>query len=40
VGGAPELNFPDGIHPTARGYDLVANNVWKVLEPLLRSLLQ
>ena len=40
VGGAPELNFPDGIHPTARGYDLVANNVWKVLAPVLSSLRQ
>lgn len=39
VGGAPGLNFPDGIHPTARGHEAVASNVWKVLEPLLRSLL-
>ena len=40
VGGVPGLNFPDGIHPTARGHEVVANNVWKVLDPLLRSLLQ
>lgn len=40
VGGVPGLNFPDGIHPTARGHELVANNVWKFLEPLVRSLLQ
>lgn len=38
VGGKPELNFPDGIHPTAEGHRVVATNVWKVLEPLLRAL--
>jgi len=36
VGGRPELNQEDGIHPTAEGYDIVVENVWKVLEPLLR----
>jgi len=35
VGGYPELNQDDGIHPTAEGYDIVVENVWKVLEPLL-----
>jgi acyl-CoA thioesterase-1 len=35
VGGHPELNQADGIHPTAEGYDVVVENVWKVLEPLL-----
>jgi acyl-CoA thioesterase-1 len=38
VGGKPELNFPDGIHPTAEGHRLVAANVWKVLEPMLKSM--
>lgn len=38
VGGIPELNLPDGIHPTAEGHKIVANNVWAVLEPLLRSM--
>lgn len=38
VGGVRELNLADGIHPTAKGHEIVANNVWKVLEPLLRSL--
>lgn len=38
VGGKPELNFPDGIHPTAEGHRVVAVNVWKVLEPLLKSM--
>jgi acyl-CoA thioesterase-1 len=38
VGGVRELNLPDGIHPTAKGHELVAANVWKVLEPVLQSL--
>ena len=38
VGGDPSLNLPDGIHPSAEGHQIVAKNVWKVLEPLLRSL--
>lgn len=35
VGGRPELNQPDHIHPTAAGAVIVANNVWQVLRPLL-----
>jgi acyl-CoA thioesterase-1 len=35
VGGRPELNQADGIHPTAAGHAIVAENVWKVLKPLL-----
>ncbi len=35
VGGHPELNQADGIHPTAAGHALVAENVWKILRPLL-----
>jgi len=38
VGGNPELNLPDGIHPSAKGHRIVAENVWKVMEPILRSL--
>jgi acyl-CoA thioesterase-1 len=38
VGGTRELNLPDGIHPTAKGHEIVAGTVWKVLEPVLRSL--
>jgi acyl-CoA thioesterase-1 len=38
VGGVRELNLPDGIHPTAKGQEIVAQNVWKVLEPVLKSL--
>ncbi|MFO7672105.1 MAG: arylesterase [Lutibacter sp.] len=35
VGGVKELNQPDGIHPTAEGQKILANNVWKVLKPVL-----
>lgn len=35
VGGIPELNLADGIHPTVAGHRKVAENVWKVLGPLL-----
>jgi acyl-CoA thioesterase I len=38
VGGVRELNLADGIHPTAKGQEMVAANVWKVLEPVLLSL--
>jgi acyl-CoA thioesterase-1 len=36
VAGEPTLNQPDGIHPTAEGQKRVAENVWKVLLPVLR----
>lgn len=36
VGGVPELNQPDGIHPTAAGYRIVARTVWGTLAPLLQ----
>lgn len=35
VGGKPELNQPDHIHPTAAGHQIVAENVWRVLKPVL-----
>lgn len=37
VGGKPELNLPDMIHPTAGGHQIVAENVWKVLKPVLET---
>jgi acyl-CoA thioesterase-1 len=37
VGGVPELNQPDQIHPTAKGHALVASNVWLTLEPVLKT---
>lgn len=36
VGGVDSLNQRDGIHPTARGHALMADNVWAVLEPVTR----
>jgi acyl-CoA thioesterase-1 len=36
VAGDAALNQPDGIHPNARGAAIVADLVWKELEPLLR----
>jgi acyl-CoA thioesterase-1 len=38
VGGMRNLNLSDAIHPTAEGHKLVAANVWKVLEPVMKSL--
>jgi acyl-CoA thioesterase-1 len=35
VGGVADLNQPDGIHPNIRGTEVVLDNVWRVLEPLL-----
>jgi acyl-CoA thioesterase-1 len=35
VAGDPRLNQPDGIHPTAAGQRIVAENVWRALRPLL-----
>lgn len=35
VGGRPEYNLPDGIHPNPKGHEIMAKNVLKVLEPLL-----
>ena len=35
VGGIEKLNQPDGIHPTAAGQKVVAENVWKLLQPAI-----
>lgn len=35
VAGIPNLNLPDGIHPTEEGQKIVRENVWVVLEKLL-----
>jgi len=37
VAGNPELNQQDGIHPTAKGQKILAENVWEVLEPELKK---
>ena len=36
VAGDPILNHEDGIHPTAEGTKIVIENVWKVVELLLK----
>jgi acyl-CoA thioesterase I len=38
VAGIDRLNQPDGIHPTAAGARIVADNVWPVLKPLAEDL--
>ena len=38
VGGDPELNQFDLIHPNAAGQRVLAENVWRVLEPILRKI--
>jgi acyl-CoA thioesterase-1 len=35
VAGRPDLNQQDGIHPTAEGQKILANNVWEILEESL-----
>jgi acyl-CoA thioesterase-1 len=37
VGGNPELNLPDYIHPNVAGQKILAENVWRVLEPIARE---
>ena len=35
--GNPSLNLADGIHPNAAGQKILAENVWRVLEPVVRE---
>ena len=35
VAGIEELNQPDGIHPTAEGHRVIADNLWQFLKSLL-----
>jgi len=37
VAGRPELNQNDGVHPNLRGERIVAANIWRGLEPILRA---
>lgn len=37
VGGVPELNQADGIHPTARGHQIIADNIWPVLYEVIQQ---
>lgn len=36
VAGNVELNQQDGVHPNAQGERIVADNVWRALQPVLR----
>jgi acyl-CoA thioesterase-1 len=38
VAGVSGLNQPDGVHPNEQGEQIVADNVWSALEPVLRQL--
>jgi len=37
VAGNPSLNLADGIHPNAAGQKILAENVWRVVEPVARE---
>lgn len=37
VAGEARLNQADGVHPTAEGQAMVAENIWTTIEPLLRE---
>ena len=40
VAGNPDLNLPDGIHPTAEGHEIMAGTVTERLAPLLEDRIQ
>ena len=40
VAGKPELNIADGMHPNPAGAVIVANNLWRTLEPMLKPALR
>ena len=37
VAAVPSLNQPDGVHPTAAGQRILADNVWSVLAPVVQA---
>jgi len=37
VAGIRELNQPDGIHPTAEGQKIIAENLWDILRPMIED---
>ena len=37
VAGDPNLNLPDRLHPNKAGHKILAENVWRVLEPIARE---
>lgn len=38
VAGVARLNQPDGVHPNDAGERIVADNVWRAIEPVLREM--
>ena len=38
VAGDPAMNVPDGIHPNVAGQKILAETVWRVLEPIVREM--
>jgi acyl-CoA thioesterase-1 len=36
VAASSTLNQPDGIHPTKQGYEIIVEEVFKTLQPLLQ----
>lgn len=39
VGGVPELNQADRIHPTAEGHRMITETVWTTLKPILKQMM-
>ncbi len=37
VAGIPELNLPDGIHPTEEGHEILTETVWNYIETLVQQ---
>jgi acyl-CoA thioesterase-1 len=37
VAGKRELNLPDGLHPNAAGYVIIAENIWPAIHEMLTS---
>ncbi|WP_309397013.1 arylesterase [Cerasicoccus maritimus] len=37
VAGDPKLNLPDGMHPNAKGQQIIADNLWPIIKPLLTT---
>ncbi len=37
VAANPFLTLPDGLHPTAKGYEIIAEQVYLILKPLLKK---
>ena len=37
VGGVPELNLPDRIHPNAAGHRIIAETVWRTLKSMIEK---